>query len=251
MIRNYWYESQKSRKSTRTYIDKVLEEKHEKNLKNLIKEINEEVGFKFQLINNCQNLFKGFKASYGLLQGVNSCIALVSDKSISQYKNKIGYYGEMLVLEAEYIGVSTCWIGGTYDKRECQKYINISDNEEIVCLIVIGYSSSKDGLIQKIVSNANKRRKSFGNILLEEDDLPKWVISGINCVMLSPSALNNQPIGYTYKNDVVSAYTTMKNHGFEDTDLGISMLHFEVGAMKEGKKGKWKYLEGRYEYNLL
>lgn len=250
MIKSDWYESQKNRKSTRTYISKELKEEHKVNLQNLINEINAKAKLNFQIVSDCQNLFKGFKASYGLLKGVNTCIALIADKNISEYKNKVGYYGEMLVLEATSMQISTCWIGGTYDKNECKKYINISESEAIVCLIAIGYSASKDGIIQKIVTKANKKRKSFAEILLETDkDVPKWITSGINSVMLAPSAVNKQPVGYSYKDNVLSAYITTEKYGFEDIDLGISMLHFELGAIKEGTQGKWKYLDNKYVYN--
>lgn len=254
MLKKEWFISQDYRKSTRTYIDNSIAEDDIEKLKKLIYEINNKSNLNFQFVKDCSDLFNGFKASYGLLKGVNSCIALVGNKNISQYKNNIGYYGEMLVLEATNMGLGTCWIGGTYNRNECKKYININDGEELVCVISIGYISSRDNLLQKFVSRVNKKRKDFNDILLEKDkEAPKWVISGINSVIKAPSALNKKPIGYTFKNNIIKAYTTKKNYDLEEVDLGISMLHFELGSKNEGYCGEWEYVssENIYEFKRL
>ena len=124
-IKEQWIEAEKYRVSRRAYKEKQLEKQDINNLKELIKKVNEESGFKFQLVEDCSKLFKGFSASYGIIKGLNSCIALVGNKNIENFRNKIGYYGEMLVLEATNMNLGTCWIGGTYNKKECEKYIDI------------------------------------------------------------------------------------------------------------------------------
>jgi hypothetical protein len=248
-IKKQWIEAQNYRVSRRAYIKKQLEKQHIDNLNKLIKEINNESGLNFQLLEDCSNLFKGFSASYGMIKGLKSCIALVGNKNIENFKNKVGYYGEMLVLEATDMKLGTCWIGGTYDKKECENYININKDEELVCVIAIGYNEDNKSFKEKLVSRLNKGRKSFDEILLEKDlEIQDWVEEGINSVIKAPSALNKQPFGYSFKDNVVTAYTTKENHGFEDVDLGISMLHFKLGAISMGHDGNWEYINGENIY---
>lgn len=238
-IKKEWIESEKERVSRRVYIDRKLENNDINTIKEFLKELNEESKFNFQLVEDCSKFFKGFSASYGMIKGLNSCVALVGNKNIDNYKQKIGYYGEMLVLEATSMNLGTCWIGGTYDKKECEKYINLKEDEELVCVIAIGYVLENKTLKEKFISRFNKSKKTFDDILLESDTKPPaWVISGINSVMIAPSAVNRKPVGYSYKDNIIKAYITKENYGFEEVDLGISVLHFQIGAKSNGYNSK-------------
>lgn len=242
-IKEQWIESEKYRVSRRAYNQQSLDKQSIELINNLIKDINAESGLNFQLLKDCSQLFKGFSASYGMIKGLSSCIALVGNENIENFKNKVGYYGEMVVLEATNINLGTCWLGGTYDKKECEKYININEGEQLVCVIAIGYTEDSKSFREKLISRLNKGRKSFDEILIEKDvEVPEWVKEGINSVIKAPSAINKQPVGYSFKDNKVKAYTTKENHGFEEVDLGISMLHFQLGAKSKGYNGKWEYI---------
>ena len=45
-----------------------------------------------------------------------------------------GYYGERIVLEAQMLGLNTCWVAGTYGKGKCKA--NKQAGEKIVCVIL-------------------------------------------------------------------------------------------------------------------
>lgn len=249
-INNQWIDTIKYRTSRRAYIDKQLERKDIDKIKELISKINEESGLNFQFIEECSKLFKGFSASYGMIKGLNSCIALVGNVNIDNYKTKVGYYGEMLVLEATHMNLGTCWIGGTYDKKECRKHVDIKQDEELICVIAVGEVLEDKSMREKLISKMNKGKKSFDQILLNKDTdvLPSWVKVGIDFVTQSPSALNKQPVGYSLSGNIVKAYTTSEKYGYEGIDLGISMLHFELGAKSQGHNGKWNYIQDEKVY---
>lgn len=249
-INDKWIDSIKYRTSRRTYINESVEIKDIDKLKELIDKINEESGLNFQFIEDCSKLFKGFSASYGMIKGLNSCIAIVGSNKIDDYKTKSGYYGEMLVLEATCMNLGTCWVGGTYDKNECKKYIDINQDEELICVIAVGKVLEDKSIKEKLISKMNKGKKSLEQVLLEKDVdvLPSWVEEGINAATKAPSALNKQPIGYSISENVVKAYTTSDKYGYENIDLGISMLHFELGAKSQNHNGKWNYINGEKIY---
>lgn len=163
-IKEQWIESVKYRTSRRTYTCKPLENRDVNELKKLIDKINKESNLNFQFIEDCLKLFKGFSASYGMIKGLNSCIALVGNINIDNYKNKVGYYGEMLVLESNHMNLGTCWIGGTYDKKECKKYLDIKQDEELICIIAVGNVLEDKSIREKLISKMNKGEKCFDQL---------------------------------------------------------------------------------------
>ena len=36
---------------------------------------------------------------------------------INQQMRKLGYYGEKIVLKAQEMGLNTCWVAGTFNKK--------------------------------------------------------------------------------------------------------------------------------------
>lgn len=246
-IRKSWIESVNNRKSRRTYKDEDLRKEEILPLIDLIEEINKETSLNIQMIKDCKEGISGFKASYGMISGVSNFVALVGNKNIPNYKEKIGYYGEMIVLEATSLGLGTCWVGGTYDRRECEKHITMNSDEELLCIIVIGHIEQTLSIKEKLVASLNKKGKNFNDILITKNkEIPSWVERGIDYALKSPSALNKKPIGFKLEKDKIQAVITTSNHGYEDIDLGIAMLHFKLGAYMEKYDGKWRYEDDKY-----
>lgn len=246
-LRNHWLESINNRRSRRTYLEKELNDTDILSIIKLIDEINEESKLNIQFIKNGKQCISGFKASYGMISGVNSFIALVANTDIENYKQKVGYYGEMVVLQATSLGLGSCWVGGTYDKSLCKKYIKLGDNEDLVCIIVIGHTPKELSIKEKVVKNLNKKHKNIKDLLISsQKDLCSWMESGAEFALKAPSALNKKEISFEVNDGKVKAIINSKNHGYEEIDLGIGMLHFELGAKKEGHVGNWHNENGSY-----
>lgn len=218
--------------SRRTYLDKEIEEEKLKELQEIIDNINLESGLNIKLIKNGKELFKSFKSSYGMFSGVNAYFALAGNKNDKHLLQKSGYFGEILILEATDIGLSTCWIGGTYDKKGCEKQIEIGDNEELIAIISVGYANENKTLKEKIISGfAHRKTKTKEEMYTsEEKNIPDEFIMGMAAVQKAPSAINGQPVKFHYEKGNVTAAVGNKN-SYEKIDLGIAMLHFEIGAM--------------------
>lgn len=249
-LKEQWVKAIDSRDSRRTYIDKALEENDMTALLELIGKINKETNLNIQLVKDGKEAISGFKASYGMITGVSSFLALVADKNIKNYKEKLGYYGEMLVLEATSLGLGTCWIGGTYKKEECKKHININDDEELVCIIAVGYVDEELSIKEKLVERLNKKDIKLEDIIIANGNaIASWMKEGAVFAMKSPSALNKKPIAFKIEDNKIKAVITKSNHGYEEIDLGISMLHFALGAYTKEYKGDWKYEEDQYIFS--
>lgn len=247
ILQNSWHHAIARRTSRRTYQMQQIEPQKTAQIKDLIDEINEETRLHIQFIENGTHFLSGFKASYGLFSGMPSLIALVGDAGDPELKQKLGYYGELIVLECVSQGLGTCWVAGTFDRRECMKSISMKDGEDLVCVLAVGNVAQNKKVKEILVSKLNGGKQSFDELLKDKDsNLPAWVVSGIEAARLAPSAVNGKPIGYRYRDNQLTVFITKKNHEAEQIDLGISMAHFQLGALHASKEGSWKKVENGY-----
>ncbi len=247
ILKNSWYSAIEQRTSRRAYKKQRIEIKKVTQIKNLIAMFNEESELNIQFVENGDLFLSGFKASYGLISGTPSLIALVGDANDQDLKRKAGYFGEFIVLECVSLGLGTCWISGTYNREECMKSIQLKENETLVCVIAIGNVLQNKTVKELLISQFGKGKQSFNELLAEKDCTPPlWVANGIEAARVSPSAVNGKPIAYRYKKEQLSIYIAKKNHDAEEIDLGISMAHFQLGALQGRKEGTWLKVENGY-----
>ena len=69
-------------------------------------------------------------------------------KKSDDLDEKLGYYGERLVLEAQALGLNTCWVGLTYSKQA--EHLTIGKDEKLVCVIALGYGATQ-GVTHRIM----------------------------------------------------------------------------------------------------
>lgn len=234
--------------SRRSYIDRQIESEKQIKLQEIIKKINIENDLNIELIKDGRESFSSIKSSYGMFSGVNSYFALVGCKNDEYLKQKLGYYGELLVLEATSMGLGTCWIGGTYDKKNCEEQINIGEDEELIAVISVGYTKEYKTIKEKIISGLSHRKtKAIEQMYdTEEKLIPDRFIEGMKAVQRAPSAINRQPVKFNYGNGLVTAKVEDK-FSYEKIDLGIAMLHFEVGTLSENT---WYLKDSQYVFEL-
>ena len=73
---------------------------------------------------------------------------------------------------------------------------------------------------------------------------PDWFKSGVEAAMKAPSAMNRQPITFSYNpaDDTAAAHIDQsaedEHHAFND--MGIAKLHFQIGA----GQGQWAWGDG-------
>jgi nitroreductase len=224
------------RSSRRVYTSKAIEAHMAEKLKKLISQINQESGLHLQLYINNGDAFSGLKMSYGMFKNVSNYIALVGNTKDQDYVEKLGYYGEKLVLEATMMNLGTCWVGGTYDKKTCK--CDIKDNENLLGIITLGYTPEVRPFKERMVYSIIRRKtKSISELLTSDAENPSWLIRGMEAVQKAPSAVNMQPVRFAYKADDLTADVTGKL-GYEMMDLGIAKLHFEIGS---DYRGHWNW----------
>ena len=229
--------------SRRTYLPEYLREKDAKPLFQMIREINKEQGLHLQLITDEGNISK-IKMSYGMFKNVHGFIAMAGRKDDPDLKEKLGYYGEKLVLLAAATGLGTCWVGSTYKKDSC--VCDLEQGESLEAVITVGYVEADKRTKEKMISSfVKKKGKKADQMLRAEEQVPDWIMQGMEAVEKAPSALNAQPVEFQWKDGKLTAHVTIKN-GFEEIDMGIAKLHFELGTEKAGYWGLGNGAEFRY-----
>ena len=215
-------QAMKERHAVRAYTDKPIPEEIKQQLQNKITELNKKSGLHIQLICDEPKAFDGFMAHYGKFSGVTNYIAMIGKKS-SDLPEKIGYYGEQLVLYAQELGLNTCWVAMTYSK--VKSAYKLGPGEKLSMVIPVGYGKTQ-GVAHK--------SKAASEVSETDGTKAEWFEKGVQAALLAPTAMNQQKFRLVKKGEKVQA---LPGKGFyTKIDLGIVKLHFEIGAGKENFK---------------
>ncbi len=214
------------RHSVRAYKNEPLAEDVAKRLEEEIAKLNQAGHLHVQLIQNEPKAFQGTLAKYGKFRNVTSYLVMAGKKA-EDLDERIGYYGEQLVLLAQTLGLNTCWVGLSYRKIP-DTYV-LEEGEVIKAYISIGYGETQ-GVIRK-----SKTVEQVSNM---SDITPSWFKRGVEAALLAPTAVNQQKFSFEYlgmKDDrhQVRAKKGFSLVGYTQMDLGIAKYHFEIGAGKE------------------
>ncbi len=133
-------EAIEARHSVRAYKDQPLSEEIVKVLEDEIVKLNREGQLHIQLICNEPKAFQGTIAKYGKFRNANNYLVMAGEKA-EDLDERVGYYGEHLVLLAQTLGLNTCWVGLSYSKVP-GTYV-LGEDEKIVCYIAIGYGETQ------------------------------------------------------------------------------------------------------------
>lgn len=206
------------RHSVRNYQDKAIDEETVNALNELIEECNREGNLHIQLLTDAGNTFNRFLSKAMGLASAPSVIACVGpdDDTLDE---RIGYYGEKIVIRAQQLGLNTCW-AGTYNKKSVEAEINTG--ERLAIVIAIGYG----------VNNGRPHKsKSISAVIRgNETDMPEWFIDGVKMALLAPTAVNQQKFEFVLKDD---GFEVVDKGGImSKIDKGIVKYHFEIGSGK-------------------
>ena len=222
-------EAIEARHSVRHYKEMPLTQADASALKEIINTVNQEGHLHIQLIQNEPKAFLGPLARYGKFSGVTNYLVMAGAKA-DDLDERIGYYGEHLVLMAQTLGMSTCWVGLSYTKVPGTYVLN--EDEVIKAYIAIGYGETQ-GVTHKI-----KRINQVSNV---SAITPNWFTRGVEAALLAPTAINQQKFSFEYigiqdGSHMVRAKKGFSLVGYTLIDLGIAKYHFEVAAGKENFK---------------
>jgi len=213
-----------ARHSVRAYKEQPLTDADAQALQDKIEQLNREGQLHIQLIRNEPKAFLGPFARYGKFRNVTDYLVMAGVKA-DDLDERIGYYGEQLVLLAQTLGMNTCWVGLSYTKIP-DTYV-LDEGEVIKAYIAIGYGETQG------VSHKIKRVDQVSNV---SDETPDWFRRGVEAALLAPTAVNQQKFSFELlpaKDGQLPRVRAKKGFsliGYTQMDLSIAKYHFEIAA---------------------
>lgn len=213
--------------SRRKFQGTLINEASIAKLKELITKYNEISDIRMELVVNNGKSFDGFTKSYGMFSGVNDYICLIANKNDLKSIEKLGYYGELIVLHATQMGLGSCWVGGSRSDVP----FTLSAEDSIICAIIIGHVEEDLSFKEKLIHGVTHRKtKMVEDMFTSTEVVPDWFMAGMKSVQKAPSAMNKQPVKFIYQAGKVQASVKDITSPSIALDLGIAKLHFELGA---------------------
>ena len=159
---------------------------------------------------------------YGQFSGVRNYLVMAGPKG-REAEEKVGYFGEELVLLSQTLGLNTCWVGLTYKK--IPGAFTLRDGDTVHCVIALGYGT---------IPGIQHPLRPVTDFYESEGLPPEWFRKGLEAALLAPTAVNQQKFKFILRpGNVVEAKALFSMAGYTAIDLGIVKLHFEIGAGKD------------------
>ena len=211
-------ELMRGRHSVRQYLDRPIPPDIREQLNAYARRLNREGGLNIQILYDEPECFNSRMAHYGKFENARNYIAMVGEKH-PDLDERCGYYGEMLVLKAQALGLNTCWVALTHGRSRAV----VAEGEKEVIIISLGYGKTP---------GSARRSKAASEVSNVADDSPAWFRNGIEAALLAPTAVNQQKFRFERHGNEVSARAGLIGTCLK-VDLGIVKCHFELGAGKE------------------
>ncbi len=254
----------RARKSVRSYTDDPIG-LHEKDILEQLMTALKTDRFRFVMIDFAfeENTKVG---TYGMVRGASAYLVGIMKRTcaIDPYVSfDFGYNFEKIILKATDLGLSTCWLAGTFNAKDVEKLVSLGADEQIVIVSPIGHSAEA-GLREKLTRFLSKadNRKPWKELFFIDDLTTPLVASEagsyadvLEMVRLAPSARNVQPWRIVRKKDrfdfyafkAMSKKSTVPRLNLTYNDMGIAKAHFELAATELGLKGHWDFESGHME----
>lgn len=186
--------------------------------------------------------------SYGLVQNPPYLLAGVLPQENDAARLDLGYVLEQVVLEATRLGLSTCWITGSYDAQRAGEAVGLAPGEVAAAVCALGYPD--EGRWGRFHSRTVRRlagghrRKPLTEIVFSgrwgqpwsPDGTDPTLVAALEHARLAPSATNRQPWRFIITSDHVALALVRP----VPIDGGIVMAHLALASAALGREGQWE-----------
>ena len=213
------WELMNARHSVRQYTGTVISQDIRETLNACAESLNRQGSLHIQILYDEPECFGSRMAHYGKFENCSNYIAMAGKKSPG-LEERCGYYGELLVLKAQELGLNSCWAALTHGKSKAA----LPAGEAEVILIALGYGQTQGN------ARKSKRPSEVSNL---STDSPEWFRKGVEAALLAPTAVNQQKFRFILLDGRKVSASTGRFGPCLNIDLGIAKCHFELGAGKE------------------
>ncbi len=247
-------ESVKKRYSVRNYKEQEVELDKRKEIESFVNSLDNPFGNKvnFHYLDNREMKDEDKLGTYGVIKGAMQYIG-TTIKLEPMALEALGYELEAVILYLAHLGLGTCWLGGTFNRKGFAKAMNIEEDEIFPIITTYGYAATKKHMKEIVMRKMIKadQRKEWNQLFYINDfqtPLTKEKAGDLEVplemVRLGPSASNKQPWRILIKDNACHFYE-YKQPGYSDSfpydiqrvDMGIAAAHFDFSVKEKGLKG--------------
>ncbi len=256
-----------NRRSIRSFRSTPITESHFEKINQLLDTLNANVGpfghkaeFTMIPVSNHINAEGEKIGTYGIIRNPVGYVVGMT-RNNKEHLIDFGYTFEIFMLDLFALGIGSCWLGGTFDRKMLSAKFEKNSSFIIPAITPFGYYEEKTSLIEKTMrklANSDHKfdfeticfKQNFENPLKKEEadlyEIP------LEMVRIGPSASNKQPWRMVVGADGAvhffikhtPNYNNRLNFDIQLLDLGIAMAHFKIAADEIGIDGAWKVCEG-------
>lgn len=244
----------KKRYSVRNYSDQAIEAEKIKELEHFVNTLDNPFGNEvtFHFIDDGDMTDQQKLGTYGVIKGAKRYIGS-STKVEPMAMEALGYELETAILYLTHLGLGSCWLGGTFNRKGFAKAMDIGEDKLFPAVTPYGYGAPKmhitETMMRKIIRADHRKpwdklffSQDFQSALTKEEagdlEFP------LEMLRLGPSASNKQPWRVLFKGGVCHFYE-YKEPGYSERfpydiqriDMGIAAAHFDLSARERKIKG--------------
>lgn len=257
-------EAVKKRYSVRNYNEQEVELDKRKAIESFVDSLNNPFGKKvsFHLLDNEEMKGQEKLGTYGVIKGAKKYIG-TTIKLEPMALEALGYELEAVILYLAHLGLGTCWLGGTFNRKGFAKAMDIGESELFPIITPYGYAATKKHIkeiaMRKIIRADHRKDwnelfyiNDFHSPLTKKE--ARELAFPLEMVRLGPSASNKQPWRillkdnechfYEYKEP---GYSASFPYDIQRVDMGIAAAHFDFAVKEKGLKG---YFDTTYQPEL-
>ena len=229
-------ESIHQRRSVRSYTGEPLTKEDAESIEHFISNLETPFGasVRVNLLHTTQGEGKVKLGTYGVISGARDYLTLVYKES-PLVEESAAYMFEQVVLYCTSLGLGTCWLGGSFSRKDFKDQLNLQPGEKLRIVSPVGYPSEKKRLWDSIIGadGNHSSRKPFGALFFYKDFATPLTEeqAGVYCeplkmVRLAPSANNQQSWRVILAEGALHFYYRKSIIGYGAIDLGIACAHF-------------------------
>ena len=213
------FELMKQRHSVRQYKDIEVEVEKRRIIDDYVNDLNAKADLHMQCFYDEKKCFDHFLAHYGKFENASNYLSLVG-KRADDLDERCGYYGELVVLKLQELGLNSCWVALSHGKSKAV----IDKEEKEVVIIAFGYGENQ---------GHSHKSKEVKEVCDDFEEMPDWFQRGVEAALLAPTAVNQQKFRFVLFDDHKVKIIIPKIGSCLKIDKGIVKCHFELAAGKE------------------
>lgn len=172
-----------------------------------------------------ESLFTGTLLGQGRISGCTLVAVVIACGPEPLCRVNAGILGEAFVLEATSQGIGTCWLTGSYKRK--QLTLPLAEKETVLAIIALGKPEAP------LAAPEERRRRPLDRLC--RDTLSGTPLAMAELVRIAPSAANGQPWSICCPDEHHMTLTVGEHNLLEG---GIALCHAELGI---SSRHSWRF----------